>query len=697
MSHRVFWLGAALAVVAASLIAAAVTFGSSAGSDVITPRQLVQPGALVGQGPEGLAWSPAGARLVYVDAGDTGDVLWLYDAEAGKQAGALRSRDRPRRDRRQLRAVVAGRPAPAARRPDLALGADRRVRRALAQGAGRGARRLRRHVVHADRQGGLLHALARPLPGAAGRRRRAAPHQRRHAVHLQRLPRLGLQRGAGHALRPARLRLVARRPAPLLHAAGRPQGRPRPDHRLLDRPRLRHVDPLPHRRARPTRPSPCTSSAPAAEGRRATIPLPEDTEYVLPFFTWTNDSTEAYFITVDRDHTVLRLCAYTPSSGRTRTVIKETSERLHQRGLLLRARVPAGRQAVPLALGARRLHAPLPVLAHERAGAAAHAGRLAHRHDSVRHPDGRAAGLRGPGRARGPTSTRRSRARWSGSSTASTSGPGSSQQLTRRPRLPRAGALRRRALPRRPVLGHRHAAGDVHPGRDRRPRGAAGRLRRPVARPAGGAARVRHRRGGRRHAALLPDGQARGLRPGEEVPGRRALVRRPRPAARLEPLRHDQHLQHHRARHALHAGRLHRLAPRQPRRLRPRPRLRGADLRRAGPGGAPGPARRRRLPQDAALRGRDAHRHRRQVLRRLHDAVRPAARTGRLPLRRGRLGAHRLVLVRHHLHRALHAHAGGEPGRLRGDRTWSTSPTSCRPRRSSSAARPTPTSTCRTR
>jgi dipeptidyl-peptidase-4 len=60
-------------------------------------------------------------------------------------------------------------------------------------------------------------------------------------------------------------------------------------------------------------------------GTPRTIPLPKDAEYVLPFYTWSKDSAEAYFITVDRDHTVLRLCAYTPSSRRTRTVIKESS------------------------------------------------------------------------------------------------------------------------------------------------------------------------------------------------------------------------------------------------------------------------------------------------------------------------------------------------------------------------------------
>jgi hypothetical protein len=45
----------------------------------ITARQLVQPDAIVGDGPSSLNWSPAGARLSYVGPDSGKDVLWLYD------------------------------------------------------------------------------------------------------------------------------------------------------------------------------------------------------------------------------------------------------------------------------------------------------------------------------------------------------------------------------------------------------------------------------------------------------------------------------------------------------------------------------------------------------------------------------------------------------------------------------------------
>ena len=53
------------------------------------------------------------------------------------------------------------------------------------------------------------------------------------------------------------------------------------------------------------------------------LSLPDDAEYVLPFFTWTPDSNHALYITVNRDHTKLALNMWTPQSGETRTLITE--------------------------------------------------------------------------------------------------------------------------------------------------------------------------------------------------------------------------------------------------------------------------------------------------------------------------------------------------------------------------------------
>ena len=54
------------------------------------------------------------------------------------------------------------------------------------------------------------------------------------------------------------------------------------------------------------------------------LPLSENAEYVLPFFSWTPNSKEVMYITVNRDHTVLELNAWNPLTGTGRIVIRET-------------------------------------------------------------------------------------------------------------------------------------------------------------------------------------------------------------------------------------------------------------------------------------------------------------------------------------------------------------------------------------
>ena len=59
-------------------------------------------------------------------------------------------------------------------------------------------------------------------------------------------------------------------------------------------------------------------------GLSSPIPLPDDAEYVLPFFSWFPDSREATYVTVNRAHSSLELNAWDPSAGTGRTVVQET-------------------------------------------------------------------------------------------------------------------------------------------------------------------------------------------------------------------------------------------------------------------------------------------------------------------------------------------------------------------------------------
>ena len=69
---------------------------------------------------------------------------------------------------------------------------------------------------------------------------------------------------------------------------------------------------------------------------------------------------------------------------------------------------------------------------------------------------------------------------------------------------------------------------------------------------------------------------------------------------------------------------------------------------------------------EASVRRREAHRHAGPQLRRVHDRLRDDPQQA---VRRGhrRVAGHRLAQLRLDLHRALHEHAAGEPGRLRKD------------------------------
>ncbi len=148
-------------------------------ADARTRRVLLDPAAA----PDSIdvssaQWSPAGDKLLL--AGET--ALWTLDVASGR----------------------------------------------LAQVPARGRGAFDAMQFTPDGRQRLVHARQRPLRRRPQRRPGPPPHARRRRGHVQRLPRLRLQRGAGHALQPARLRLVAGRQAPHVHASRRPRGRTTP-------------------------------------------------------------------------------------------------------------------------------------------------------------------------------------------------------------------------------------------------------------------------------------------------------------------------------------------------------------------------------------------------------------------------------------------------------------------------------------
>ena len=111
-------------------------------------------------------------------------------------------------------------------------------------------------------------------------------------------------------------------------------------------------------------------------------------------------------------------------------------------------------------------------------------------------------------------------------------------------------------------------------------------------------------------------------------------------------------------------GRLRQRHRRRTRHRWPWCRVREADLPQAWPAREPRPGGDSHLPQQAALGRLQAHRHLGMEFWRIQHTHEHVRRPSRLLCRRCRGTSHIMALLRHRLHRALHAHTQGEPRRL---------------------------------
>ncbi len=288
----------------------------------ITARMLVQPDALVGPGPENLGWSPQGARLAYTLAGATGDVLWLYDATTGVKrvlfdpASHLDSID-----------VTSAQWSPAG---DTMLLAGATSLWVLDVASGESTK------VAAEGDGAIDAMMFTPTGTHVSYTRDNDLYVTGLSDgHVQRLTTDGSQAIFNGDLDWVYNEEMATRAAQPGYAWS-------PDGTWLMYMRLDdsgvHNDPVTDYRQTPpvvtyTRyptagtPNPVVSLhylAPEGGGAARDIPLPEDAEYVLPFYAWAPDSSEVFYISVNRDHTVLRLNAFDPARGTGRIVVTET-------------------------------------------------------------------------------------------------------------------------------------------------------------------------------------------------------------------------------------------------------------------------------------------------------------------------------------------------------------------------------------
>jgi dipeptidyl-peptidase-4 len=287
----------------------------------ITAPELVEPNALAGPGPENLTWSPQGARLAYTDAQDGDEALWLYDTSSGEKRVLLDPGGQP-----DNIDVTSAQWSPQGDAMLLAgdtslwlLQVDSGELRQLVE-AGSSATAMMftpsgTHVSYV--QDNDLYSV-----GVADGQVRRITSGGSDAVFNGCLDWVYNEELATRAAQPG--------------YAWSPDGQWLMYMRLDDS--QVHNDPITDYAAVPptvsyTRYPTAGTSNPAvsmhalaaqAGAQPRTIPMPPDTAYVLPFYTWTPDSGEALYITVNRDHSVLRLNAWSPASGTSRIVIEET-------------------------------------------------------------------------------------------------------------------------------------------------------------------------------------------------------------------------------------------------------------------------------------------------------------------------------------------------------------------------------------
>ena len=294
---------------------------SEPSADKLTARMLAAPNALVGPGPSSFNWSPVGAALAHVEPLDGQDMLWLYDATTGSTSLLLDPAKSPGNID-----VSTAQWSPQSDRL-LLTGDEALWLLNLSTG----------ELTSLVEDAGVITGQTFTPDG------KTISYVQDNDLYALTLADSKVQRlttDGGETVFNGALDWVYNEE--LATRAAQPGYAWSPDSVWLIYLRLDETavpnDPVTDFRPIPatvsyTRyptagtPNPVASLHALARGALAPpleIPLPADAEYVLPFFTWTPDSNQALFITVNRDHTELALNSWTPQSGEVRTLIKET-------------------------------------------------------------------------------------------------------------------------------------------------------------------------------------------------------------------------------------------------------------------------------------------------------------------------------------------------------------------------------------
>ena len=280
---------------------------------------LVAPNALMGPGPSGFNWSPSGARLAYIEPGDDGDALMVFDPSTGDKQNLLDPSDNT--DQIDL---------------------------STAQWSPQGDTLLMSGATSLwllNVQSGALKSLAE---GGNKTSLAFSPDGTKIAyVQDNNLYTIGVNDGKITQLTNDGSETVfngnldwvyneelATRSSQAAYAWS-PNGKWL-IHLRLDEAEVQNHSVTDYRTVPPTisytRYPVAGSTNPKATvhiialdtGQSTPVFLPEETEYIMPFFTWSPDSQEAIFVSENREHTSLKLNAWNPTTHAGRTIIDET-------------------------------------------------------------------------------------------------------------------------------------------------------------------------------------------------------------------------------------------------------------------------------------------------------------------------------------------------------------------------------------
>lgn len=311
-------LGTSLAV---PCLAGCGKSGPAAGPDPnpFTARELEQPGALVGQGPSNLSWSPEGARLAYVQPAGDSQVLQVYDAASGEKKTVIDPAKHP--DNIDVTSAQWSQQGDA-----LLFTGDTSIW-VLAVSSGE----LKSLAV----EGGTKTST---MFSPSGKQISYVMNNDLYSVDIASGETRRLTTDGSDAVYNGTLdwvyteELATRNAQPAY--AWSPDGSRLIYLRLDDTAVQQHpvtdYDPVPPTTSYTRYPCAGTANPKATlhlinlgTGERSAPSLLAHSDYILPFFTWTPDSKEVTYIGVSRDQKILRLNAFEPSTGLSRVILEE--------------------------------------------------------------------------------------------------------------------------------------------------------------------------------------------------------------------------------------------------------------------------------------------------------------------------------------------------------------------------------------